>query len=545
MKEPERIETTPEEIEGLRRRLQEKRLREEDYELLSAMTDTVEFLEHALQEKSFSIKRLRRWLFGARTESSKNIQKETGEDNGTSSDEDNTCGPAGGSTGDTKQTKKQKKKAKGHGRNGVSAYTGAERKSVSHDTLKRGDRCPGCQNGNLYCMTNPGQIVSIVGQAPVRATIYELEKLRCSKCGAVYTTAVPEEAGVEKCDPSARAMIALLKYGSGSPFYRIAQLQDGFGIPLPTSTQWDIVDEGAARAGPVYAELIRAAAQGEVIHNDDTGMKILDLMKEREMHPGKKKRTGMFTTGMVSLCGGRKIALFFTGRKHAGENMTDLLSRRAAELGPPIQMCDALSRNISKEFEVILANCLAHGRRQFIDVLSSFPRQCRHVIESLATVYKNDEITKQQNMSSLERLRFHQENSGPVMTDLKEWLEIQFDQRNVEPNSSMGKAISYMLNHWEALTLFLKKEGAPLDNNICERSLKKAILHRKNALFYKTKRGAYVGDLFMSLIHTCSLSGVNPFKYLTALQKHFTRVAKHPEKWLPWNYEESLQAISL
>jgi hypothetical protein len=99
-----------------------------------------------------------------------------------------------------------------------------------------------------------------------------------------------------------------------------------------------------------------------------------------------------------------------------------------------------------------------------------------------------------------------------------------------------------MTKHWDKLTLFLREPGAPLDNNICERALKKAILHRKNSLFYKTQHGAYVGDLFMSLIHTCVLCKVNPFDYLTQLQKHASLLSKNPAQWLPWNYMDAIQA---
>ena len=107
----------------------------------------------------------------------------------------------------------------------------------------------------------------------------------------------------------------------------------------------------------------------------------------------------------------------------------------------------------------------------------------------------------------------------------------------------MGKAISYLLRHWQALTLFLREKGAPLDNNVCERALKKAILNRKNALFYKTLNGAQVGDLFMSLIHTCELNGVNPFDYLTELQRHCSEVERTPADWMPWNYRNTLNRI--
>jgi hypothetical protein len=171
-----------------------------------------------------------------------------------------------------------------------------------------------------------------------------------------------------------------------------------------------------------------------------------------------------------------------------------------------------------------------------VEVLENFPDQCRHVIEALAEVYRHDELAKQAGMSPEQRLELHQSRSSPVMEELHTWCKEQLEQKRVEPNSSLGKAIGHLLGHWERFTLFLRVPDAPLDNNLCEQVLKRAILHRKNALFYKTEHGAYIGDLFMSLIHTCSLNAINPFEYLVALQKHSSEVFKAPERWLPWNY---------
>jgi hypothetical protein len=259
-------------------------------------------------------------------------------------------------------------------------------------------------------------------------------------------------------------------------------------------------------------------------------------MKEKEA-----PRKGVFTTGILSTTGEHQITLFFTGRKHAGENLQEVLSQRR-DRSPPIQMCDALARNIPKDFETLLCNCLAHGRRQFVDVLQSFPEGCRHVLEVLAEVYKNEEEAKRGRMDPEQRLQFHQVRSGPLMEELHEWLNRQLNDHLVEPNSGLGQAMKYMLRHWEPLTAFLRVPGAPLDNNICERALKTAIRHRKNALFYKTMNGARVGDLFMSLIHTCSLNGVNPVEYLTAVLEHAAQMSREPEKWLPWNYTAALPA---
>jgi len=333
-----------------------------------------------------------------------------------------------------------------------------------------------------------------------------------------------------------------LKYGSGMPFYRLQDLENNLGIPLPASTQWEIVEEAAELIKPARDELIRQAAQGEVLHNDDTSMKVLSLRRAIVEEAGE--RTGIFTSGVVSTREGRKIALFFTGRQHAGENLADVLKRRAAELPMPIRMSDALARNAPTAIKLLVGNCLAHGRRHFTKVTPNFPEQCRHVLEALGEVYHHDQQARERGLSRVERLRFHQEHSKPVMDDLHQWLEARLKENKVEPNSGLGKAISYMLRHWQALTLFLREPGAPLDNNLVERALKKAILHRKNSLFYKTLNGAEVGDLYMSLIHTCELNDVNPFEYLTELQRHTEELSAKPIEWMPWSYRDRLARLA-
>jgi hypothetical protein len=238
------------------------------------------------------------------------------------------------------------------------------------------------------------------------------------------------------------------------------------------------------------------------------------------------------------------IALFFTGRQHAGENLDQVLRQRSADLSPPRQMCDGLSRNEPQAFKTLLGCCLAHGRRPFVEVAPNFPDECRHVLESLRSVYRFDAQAKAQGLNPEARLHFHQTYSQPVMDGLHPWLQHQIAAKRVEPNSGLGQAIGYLLGHWEPLTLFLRQPGAPLDNNVCERALKMAILHRKNSLSYKTERGAQVGDLFMSLIHTCRLNRVNPFDYLLALVGHPKEVRAHPEQWLPWNFREALATVA-
>ena len=529
------------ELEALIERAGAAPLGEADCQTLRAMVETLCLLAQLLDDKNTSIARLRRMLFGSHTETIENVVKAAGQEEMASHDLEPASTGAENPAEPTAPVKK-----KGHGRKGAADYPGATRIKVSHPTLSAGDRCPSCQTGKVYAAQEPGLTVRITGQPPLGATVYELEKLRCNLCGEIFTAPAPEGLGEEKYAAEAAAMMALLRYGSGFPGYRLAQLQASLGIPVPATTQWTLARDCAHRLKPAFAELIHQAAQGEVVHNDDTPMKILELMGKKPAPPAQEEtnaaeRTGIFTTGILATAGGRKIALFFTGRQHAGENLQDVLQQRAAELGPPIQMCDALSRNPSKAFATILANCLTHGRRQFVEVVENFPKSCRYVLEILGQVYHHDAIAEQRGMSPDERLLYHQTHSGPLMDQLKTWAQTQLDDHQVEPNSGLGKAIAYLLRHWDQLTVFLRVPGAPLDNNLCEQALKRAILHRKNSLFYKTQNGAHVGDLSMSLIHTCRLNGVNPFDYLTELQNHAAAVARNPQDWMPWNYRATLQ----
>jgi transposase len=547
---PEIIEVDNTQLEDVLRRV-EQSLDEKDAALIRAVFRSYVYVSDLVEDKNTSIRRLRQLFFGARTEKTAAVVGRPAEKadapppSGTPA---KSAAAASQPDADESNAAAAEPACKGHGRNAADAYRGAERIDVSHPTLAAGAACPACGQGTVYDKA-PGVLVRMTGQPPVAATIYQLQKLRCHLCGQVFTAPAPEEAGSGKYDATAGSMIGLLKYGSGLPFNRLDGLQGHLEIPLPASTQWDMVNAVAKNLAPVFEELIRQAAQGEVLHNDDTTVKILELMGERGRpeapanaagEPNHDQRTGLFTSGVVALRDGQRVALFFSGRQHAGENLAQVLKLRAAELPPPIQMCDALSRNLPGELKTILAHCLAHARRQFVDVYDRFPEQCRYLLQALAVVYRNDAIAHERQHSPEARLQFHQQESQPTLQQLHAWLTRQLDEKLAEPNSALGGAIGYMLRHWEKLTLFLRQAGAPLDNNLCERALKKAILHRKNALFYKTQNGARVGDLFMSLIYTCQLNEANPFDYLTQLQRHIDQLAATPELCMPWNYRETL-----
>ena len=507
---------------------------EEEYAKLKAMLDLVAFLKAELQAKSTSIERLQQLIFGPSTEKTRQIIGEP-----TQSE------PAAAQAADAPRTKRP-----GHGRNGAQEYTGARKEIVRHATLCSGDGCPGCHLGKVYSLSEPAHLVRVRGMAPLQATVYECDRLRCNLCGEVFTAAAPPGVGDRKYDESAAAMVAMLRYGTGLPFNRLEKLQGTMGIPLPAATQWDLVKTAAPTAALAYEALIDQAADATVVHNDDTTMQILQLTREQraaalQSEEKGEQRTGVFTSGILATKDGHQIALFFTGARHAGENLTALLKRRSQELPPPIQMSDALASNTPGDgVQTQSAHCLTHARRKYIEVETSFPEEVRFVLNILREVYAIDDQAKTEGLTDEERLTLHQEKSGPLMEKLKAWMQEQFTMRKVEPNSTLGGAIVHMQTHWEALTLFLRAAGAPLDNNILEQALKMAILHRKNSLFYRTLRGAGVGDCFMSLIHTAELAGVNVFDYLLVLFRHPREVAAGPQKWLPWNFEETLAGLA-
>jgi len=521
---PEIITLSPAQLEELLAKLAAL-LPAELYQMVEKLLQTLQWLMGLIQAKEASVGRLQRLLFGVKTEKTSQLFPQ----------------PSVGSQAMAKEAGPATK-GKGHGRTAATDYTGAKLVCVSHPQLRAGEPCPDCKKGKLSRLKRPAQLVRIAAQALFAATRFELEKLRCNLCGRVFTAPAPPEAGLDKYDPGVGPMLGYLRFGGGLPHYRLERMQSDLGVRLPASTQWELMAQTGQALEPVHEALITLAAQGKLIYNDDTTMRVQSLAQAAHPPAADSERTGIFTTSLISEVQGHTIALFATGHRHAGENLDQLLARRAAGSPPPLQMCDALSRNPAKEFQTILANCLSHGRRQFVDIAQNFPQECQHVLESLGQVYQNDAQARELGLSPQARLHFHQDCSQKIMDDLHQWMSQRLEQKLVEPNSGLGQAFHYMFRHWDPLTLFLRQAGAPLDNNICERALKMAILHRKNSLGYRTQKGARLGDLFMSLIQTCRLCAANPLDYLNAIHRHAKDALEHPTRWMPWNYDRNLPA---
>jgi hypothetical protein len=531
-------------------------------ERLEQIIRTCLWLVFALQETKITVSRLRRVLFGKAFETSAPAPQDALAPSAAGGDAthagavvnagaEDTAAMPGEAPPRASQQPPQDTPTGGHrpgtGRQGAAAYVGAERVECRHEELVPGQRCPVCGQGTLYELP-PGVEMRIDGHALLSAIRYELHKLRCSACGQVCTAPLPREAGEEKYSPRARAVLVVGRYYLGLPFYRLAGYQAMLGVPMPDATQWDQIEKVGDCCYVVFAYLETGAAQGELIYQDDTTVRIVSLLKQNQQMRADalaqglsrpKERTGRFTTALVVRVGERLICLYYSGRAHAGDNLAALLEHRAADQEPPLVMSDALSRHDIDEGLVIRCHCLAHGRRQFSDIEAVFPSECRLVIDVLKQVFDHDEEARDEQMSPAARLAYHQAYSQPLMDALKAWLDKQREDRLVEPKSSLGQAITYMHNHWQTLTRFLSIPGAPLDNNLVERALKLFIRQRQNSLFYKSEHSAYIASVLTSLIVTCIYAGVNAIDYFVALQEHRSEVFADPAAWLPWAYARS------
>jgi len=533
-----------------------------DHDCLKSLVGTLLEVTRLARQHGATIARLRRMLGQAASEKTANVIGSKGAEATASSggptasgqDEPDADAPSSdvskdtpaNDTGDVNSGKKPRRK--GHGRLPGSAYA-ADNIAVPHPTLCAGQSCPECAHGTLYALKEAARAVRVFGQAPLVALRWDCACLRCSGCGHVFTAPPPEEARGPKYSESAASMMVLLRYGMGMPLNRLQTMQRFLGVPVPAATQWEVARDHVQEVLPVYNVLVSLAANAPLVHNDDTYVRILDLMGKRRnklLAAGDldlPERTGLFTTGIVARTAAGPIVLFASGRQHAGENLADLLDRRDPALAPPMQMCDGLDRNLPHAHAVVLANCLAHGRRHVVDEVSNHPELCEYLLDQIGKVFANDATCRRDGATGEARLAFHQRESGPVMHGLRAWIEQLFADKRVEPNSGLGGALRYLLEHWEPLTLFLRVAGAPIDNNLSERSLKHAIRQRRASLFYKTKTGALVGDVYTALIVTTLLHRGDPFRYLTALFTNYKSVAEAPADWLPWNYEAKLARL--
>ena len=431
---------------------------------------------------------------------------------------------------------------KGHGRNSADAYQGATIVEVDHPELSPGDTCPAeACDGRLYEMSEPGTLVSVTGAPLASATRYNLQKLRCAICEIIYTAPLPEGVSDKKYDANFIAMLMINKYFMSVPLYRQDRLQNHLGIPLPASTQWDLMAAQEPMLKALYKAFAQDAANGVALCYDDTSVKIMSEIKAaKTAKKGEKSQHTCFTTGIVSLHEDHRMYLYITDNRTAGKCVAEIMALRDASLDLPIMMCDALSANIPQNISedlYVLCFCLVHARRQFYELPSGYDDVADRVIGLIGTIYDHEAHTK--GFTAEKRLAYHQEKSTPIMVELKLYLEEQ--KAEFEPNSVAGNAIDYILNRWTELSQFLRHPHAPLDTNIVERALKLVIQVRKSAMFYKSLSSAAFASYVQSALYSAAQNEINPCEYMCALIENEQAVIQNPTAWLPWTYQQTLK----
>jgi hypothetical protein len=449
-----------------------------------------------------------------------------------------------------KSSRKRNKKSK-KANSGDAPLVEHQRCHHKIDAYEKGQICPECERGKLY-KYEPATRFRISGQSPLLCTLHILDRLRCNACGVYFTAKMTEE--VLKDGPieqaygySARAIMAIYKYYAGNPFYRQQTLQDLFSMPVSASTVFDQCEYLANHAQPIQQYLLKLSSNAVHYHLDDTTNRILDQssIKKPDRRTGKlRERTGIYTSGVIAtLEDSHQVVLFKTNIGHAGEWIDEILLQRLSGTPPPTLMSDALGCNLPSKIDHFHSSlCNAHARREFVDVMPHFPDKVTWVIEHYGGIWINDTHCKEHNLSPQRRCEYHQTHSLPIMKEIQLWAEEQFTSEKVEENSGLGKAIKYYLHHFDALSAFCRIQGAQLDNNDMEATLKLIIRGRKNSLFFKTLAGASVADVLTSLIATCVKAEVNVFDYFIVLQRYADQVKVNPELFLPWNYTEMLES---
>lgn len=476
----------------------------EQRELLIFILDTFLLVTQMLNKKKVAIARLKKILFGSKTEKR---SKKRG----------------------VRSKKKKKKKHK-------TKANDAETQRIEHKDLKSGDKCPECGNGKLY--PSPDQKETVYeGHSPFGIKIFLYAVLRCNFCGKYYRAEETEEVKTAKA--SGISNLALLRYRMGMPHYRIKDVVYLYGTHFPSSTQWDLLNKNEFLFQHVYREMIRTAANADLVMGDDTHVKILEASP---VIINGRLRKKIHTSGFYCIRNhNQKVVLFFTGHRNVGENLQLLLEHRNHALPPPVFMCDASSSNFpADKSQVNTAFCNAHARRRFIELQEFCPRECSVIIECYRRIYLIDRQAKYENLDLHKRMMLHKKQSARYVKIIYQWLNRIDKSNRVEPLARLGEAIKYMQKNRKYLTRFLDLPGCPLDNNLTEQKLKNAIIHRKNSLFYKTQHGAEVGDMYMSIINTCMENNENVMEYLNKIQLNYDKVKKVPMLWMPWNYRERL-----
>lgn len=515
--------------------------------ILLAMVDSLLNLFEALSSglNIFGI----RQMFGVKVRKDKRSDDQVdpdavGKEGSDDTRNDEVCDPGSTSGRSSGSNASKSDKNKNHpGKCGVEDYPTAEQCHHHHSELKPGDKCPECGKGKLKPARVRQQIL-FEGSPPIQPVCHFLHDLKCNICDLVFKVeaslpAKKEGLGSEdRYGYSAISMIVICKYFADLPWYRSSRLHNMFGVKLPPSTQFDQCEKLANVFKPVNDLEKDIAAQSKLFMMDDTGQLILDkrsALKERRTTGEVVHRYGGHSSVVVAFNNtGHPIVQIKTDIIHAGEWIDNILQKRDPRLACPMVASDRLKSNKVTETEIIDVACNQHARQNFVNHKENAPNLVKPILSWYKEIFKNDAMTLEMNPA--ERLKYHKNNSAPIMDSIVCESRRLLDDKVVTPNSDLGGDCSYILKHEPELRAFHEHEGAPLSNNLVERIILYLVLLRKNTHFFKTLAGAAVADVIFNVGLSAFLSGTNLFQYFTLALQNADDVRENPQKWLPWNF---------
>jgi transposase len=296
------------------------------------------------------------------------------------------------------------------------------------------------------------------------------------------------------------AQIVIDKYVDHLPLHRQMQRFERNGLKLPYSTLTDWVSATCKLIEPLYEALKRQVIQSGYLHADETPIKVLDKDKKGQTH------RGYYWVYQDSI---RKLVFFDYQEGRGREGPSGILENFKGYLQTDGYVA---YEGFDKRADITLIHCMAHARRMFNDALDNDELRAGYAMRQIQLLYAIERDCKEQELSFEEIARLRREQSVPILSSLGAWMKEQYIQ--ITPKSPIGKALAYSIERWERLSRYAEKGMLRIDNNPVENSIRPVAVGRKNYLFAGSHEAAQRSAMLYSLLGTCKMHSVEPYKWL-------------------------------
>lgn len=429
---------------------------------------------------------------------------------------------------------------KGHGRGRLADTLPRERKDYELSASER--VCEGC-GGFLSKIGTVGcdQLESTLPQ--VYVIEHRRAKYACRRCQDKVVVAKMPRQPIDKGlpGPGLLAEVLVNKYQDHLPLYRQSQRYKRFGVSISRSTLGDWVSACADLLAPLVARMkTQALVPSGHVFADDTPIRVL-------RGPENKVKTGRFwiytskgTPGFPAC-----TVYDYTASRQAAGPLRFLKEFEGYLQADAYAGFNKLYQDSAQGTKVTEVGCLAHARRYFYDsALGTSPESWAHTaLGFIQDLYKIERQGRKDLLTVDQMKAWRQAQAPPLLKAFHTWL--QEHHTRVLPQSLLGKAITYTLNHWQALRRYLEQGFLEIDNNRAERGIRPLAIGRKNYLFVGNDRGGHAAATLYSLLETCKQHHVNPWLYLKDV---LNRISTHPyskiEELLPYHWHPSAELTS-